>query len=125
MRFVDDDGRPWVVRDVALLPERTLVEPGHPRAVERYFVNVQGAKRLYLFAEGATRLPDHEQLERQVREAQPMRYPEAQKRWARRRGKVTLHRYADLIPTGPTTRFSKWPSAWPSSGSSIRKGNET
>ena len=71
MRFVDDEGRTWIVRDVALLPERTLVEPGHPRGVERYFVNLQGAKRLYLFAEGETRLPDPEQLERQLREAQP------------------------------------------------------
>jgi len=55
MRFVDDEGRTWTVRDVALLPERTLVEPGHAQAVERYFVNSLDEKRLYHFAEEETR----------------------------------------------------------------------
>ena len=71
MRFVDDEGRTWTVRDVALLPERTLVEPGHAQAVERYFENVLGEKRLYHFAEGEIRWPRPDQLERQLRVAHP------------------------------------------------------
>jgi len=71
MRFVDDEGRTWTVRDVALLPERTLVEPGHAQAVERYFVNSLDEKRLYHFAEEETRWPRPEQLEHQLRAAQP------------------------------------------------------
>ena len=71
MRFVDDEGRVWTVRDVALLPERTLLEPGHPSAVERYFeVTATGEKRLYRFYDGETRVPGHEHLERQVRASQ-------------------------------------------------------
>lgn len=70
MRFLDDEGRVWTVRDVAQLPERTLVEPGHPQSVERYFIAGNGEKHLYRFAEGERRLPGHEQLERQLREAQ-------------------------------------------------------
>ena len=69
MHFVDDEGRSWTVRDVALLPERTLVEPGNDAAVERYFVNVGGEKRLYEFAEDETRLPRQDHLERQLRAA--------------------------------------------------------
>jgi len=71
MRFVDDDGHTWTVRDVALLPERTLVEPGHAQAVERYFVSALGEKRLYHFAEGEPRWARPEQLELQLRAAQP------------------------------------------------------
>jgi hypothetical protein len=70
MRFTDDEGRVWTVRDVALLPERTLVEPGHPKSVERYFESANGERRLYRLAHGEIRLAGHEQLERQVREAQ-------------------------------------------------------
>ena len=70
MRFVDDEGRTWTVRDVALLPERTLVEPGHAAAVERFFENVRGEKRRYAFAEGETRWPRPEQMQRQLRVAQ-------------------------------------------------------
>ena len=70
MRFTDDEGRVWSVRDVALLPERTLVEPGHRSAVERFFViDTTGEKRLYRFYDGETRTPGPEQLERQVRAA--------------------------------------------------------
>jgi hypothetical protein len=71
MRFVDDEGRTWTVWDVALLPERTLVEPGHVHAVERYFVNALNEKRLYYFAEEETRWPRQEQMERQLRAAHP------------------------------------------------------
>lgn len=71
MRFVDDEGRTWSVMDVALLPERTLVEPGHAQAVERYFVDASNEKRLYLFAAGETRRPRREDMERQLRAAQP------------------------------------------------------
>jgi len=70
MRFLDDEGRVWTVRDVALVPERTLVEPGHPQAVERYFLAGNGEKRLYRFAEREMRLPAHEHLERQLHDAQ-------------------------------------------------------
>jgi hypothetical protein len=69
MRFMDDEGRVWSVRDVALLPERTMVEPGRPEAIERYFVDMNGEKRLYRFSDGEPRTPGHEQLERQVRAA--------------------------------------------------------
>jgi hypothetical protein len=71
MRFVDEDGRTWTVWDVALLPERTLVPPGHAQAAERYFVNPLNEKRLYHFAESESRLPSREQMERQLRAAQP------------------------------------------------------
>ena len=71
MRFVDDEGRTWTVRDVALLPERTLVEPGHARAVERYFVNASNEKLLYHFAEDEPRTPQPDQLQRQLRAAHP------------------------------------------------------
>ena len=71
MRFVDDEGRTWTVRDVALLPERALVEPGHARAVERYFVNPLDEKRVYHFTEDETRWPRPEQLARQLRAAHP------------------------------------------------------
>ena len=71
MRFEDEEGRLWTVRDVALLPERTLVEPGHAQAVERYFVNAVNEKRVYHFEENESRAPRHEQLERQVRAAHP------------------------------------------------------
>ena len=70
MRFLDDEGRVWTIRDVAELPERTLVEPGHPQSVERYFIAGNGEKRVHRFAEGERRLPGHEQLERQLGEAQ-------------------------------------------------------
>lgn len=70
LRFVDDDGHAWTVRDVALLPERTLVDPGNAEAVERYFVSVTGEKRVYLFAEGESRLPAPAELESQLRGAQ-------------------------------------------------------
>ena len=70
MRFVDTEGRTWTVRDVALLPERTLVEPGLVQAVERYFANATGEKRLYHFVENESRSPSPEQLERQLRAAQ-------------------------------------------------------
>ena len=66
MRFVDDGGRTWIVRDVALLPDRTLVEPGHAQAIERYFGSASNEKRLYYFAEGESRWPSPEQLERQL-----------------------------------------------------------
>ena len=69
MRFVDDGGRTWIVRDVALLPERTMVEPGHPNAVERYFENVMNEKRVYHFTEGEPRWARPEQLELQLRAA--------------------------------------------------------
>ncbi|HKH93239.1 MAG TPA: hypothetical protein VKA54_15645 [Gemmatimonadaceae bacterium] len=67
MRFVDDEGLVWTVRDVALLPERTLAEPGDEAAVERYFIKERGEKLLYMFAEGETRQPHPEHLERQLR----------------------------------------------------------
>lgn len=70
LRFVDDDGHAWTVRDVALLPERTLVDPGNAEAVERYFVSVTGEKRVYVFAEGESRLPAPAELECQLRGAQ-------------------------------------------------------
>lgn len=75
MRYVDDEGRTWMVRDVALLPERTLVEPGHAQAIERYFT-MRGEKRLYRFAEGETREPQQKHLDRQLRAAQP--FPQRQ-----------------------------------------------
>ena len=71
MRFVDDEGRTWTVRDVAALPERTLVEPGHAQAVERYFVNPSNEKRVYYFVEGEPRSPHPEELERQLRASLP------------------------------------------------------
>ena len=71
MRFVDDEGRTWTVRDVALIPERTVVEPGHAQAVERYFENALGEKRLYHFAEGESRGARPDQMEDQLRAAQP------------------------------------------------------
>jgi hypothetical protein len=70
MRFVDDAGRVWTVRDVAQMPERTLVEPGHPQAVERYFMAANGEKWLFRLAAGESRLASHDQLERQLHEAQ-------------------------------------------------------
>jgi len=69
MRYLDDEGRVWTVRDVAQVPERTLVEPGHPQSVERYFIAGNGEKRLYSFTEGEHRSPSNEQLERQLRDA--------------------------------------------------------
>ena len=71
MRFEDDEGRIWTVRDVALLPERTLVEPGHEQAVERYFVSALNEKRVYHFVENEARWARPEQLERQLRAAHP------------------------------------------------------
>jgi hypothetical protein len=71
MRFVDEDGRTWTVWDVALLPERALVQPGHVQAAERYFVNALNEKRIYHFAENETRWPSREQMGRQLRAAQP------------------------------------------------------
>ncbi len=71
MRFVDDEGRVWTVRDVALLPERTLVEPGHDRTVERHFVSALNERRVYYFAEGEARSSDPEQLERQLLASRP------------------------------------------------------
>lgn len=70
MRFVDDEGREWTVRDVAEVPARTLVEPGHPQALERHFMAGNSEKRLYRFVEGEVRTPGHEQLQRQLRESQ-------------------------------------------------------
>ena len=47
MRFMDEEGRVWTVRDVALLPERTLVEPGRREAIERFFfIDATGEGRL-------------------------------------------------------------------------------
>ena len=71
MRFVDDEGRAWTVRDVAPLPERTLVEPGHPQAIERYFLNTLNEKRVFHFADGEVRSPRPEDLERQLRASHP------------------------------------------------------
>jgi len=71
MRYLDDDGRVWTVWDVAQVPDRTLIEPGHPQSVERYFIAGNGEKRLYRFVEGEHRSPGHEHLERQLRDAQP------------------------------------------------------
>jgi len=79
MRYLDDDGRVWTVRDVAQVPERSLVEPGHPQSVERYFIAGNGDKRLYRFAEGEHRSPAHEQLERQLGDAQPLAPPRVSK----------------------------------------------
>jgi hypothetical protein len=73
MRFVDAEGRTWTVRDVALLPERTMVEPGHPEAVERYFENVMNERRVYHFSRGEPRGARPDQLERQLRGAQVQR----------------------------------------------------
>ena len=74
MRFEDDEGRTWTVRDVALLPERTMVEPGDARAVERYFENMMNERRLYRFAAGESREPSPKQLNRQLRGAEPQRH---------------------------------------------------
>ena len=71
MRFVDDEGRTWTVRDVAPIPERTLLEPGHAQAVERYFVNASNEKRVYYFVEGENRWPRPEDLERQLGASHP------------------------------------------------------
>ena len=72
MRFVDDEGVAWTIRDEALLPERTLVEPGDPNAVERYFENVMNEKRLYRFTEGESRSTRPRELQRQLRAAQSL-----------------------------------------------------
>ena len=73
MRFEDDEGRWWTIRDVALLPERTLVEAGHPQAVERYFENVMNERRVHYFREGEPRSLRPEHLQRQLRGAQVQR----------------------------------------------------
>jgi hypothetical protein len=67
MRFIDDDGLTWTVRDVALLPERAMVEPGHPDAIERYFVNTKYEKLVYHFTKGEPRTTEPARLARQLR----------------------------------------------------------
>jgi hypothetical protein len=69
VRFVDEEGMRWTIHDIAFLPDRTVIEPGRPVAKYRYFVNANGARRLYQFSRWERRDVAPRHCERQLRES--------------------------------------------------------